>query len=224
MRRGRNRLALGLVLLLLGFLVVVQLRSQAADSGLNALSVQELGELVGNLTTRNNQLREEIGTLQQQRDSVAAAVNRGGTSATQIRTDLTRILAWSGALGVSGSGVRVVVDGQLPGDAVELLLNELRNAGAEAISVGTVRVVPGVVVSGPARSLVVSGVPLAEPIHLLAVGQPETLAGSLTRVGGPIAQLAGRYPDVTITVTSADRVEVPATDRSLDPVLGTPRL
>jgi uncharacterized protein YlxW (UPF0749 family) len=224
MRRTRGRVAVTLVLLLLGFLVVVQLRSQSAEEGLNGLSVQELGELVANLTTRNNQLRDEITILGRQHDALAAAAERGGTSAGQVRSDLNRILAWSGAMGVTGAGVRVTVDGQLPGDAVELLLNELRNAGAEAIAIGDIRVVPGVVVAGPAGSLVVTGIPVAEPLELLAVGQPDTLAGSLTRAGGPIAQLGARYPEVTVTVDSADRIEVPATDRDLDPELGKPRL
>ena len=44
--------------------------ARLADDGLTALSVQELGELVANLTTRNNQLRDEIGTLERQRDAV----------------------------------------------------------------------------------------------------------------------------------------------------------
>lgn len=224
MRRSRGRLAFTLVLALLGFLVVVQVRSQSAEEGLKGLSVQELGELVANLTTRNNQLREEIGTLQRQHDTVAAAAERGDTSAGQVRLDLNRILGWSGAMGVTGSGIRISIDGQLPGEAVQQLLNELRNAGAEAISIGDIRVVPGVVVSGPAGSLVVTGIPLAEPLELLAVGPPDTLAGSLTRAGGPIAQLAARYPDVTVTVADAGRIEIPPTDRDLAPELGKPRL
>jgi uncharacterized protein YlxW (UPF0749 family) len=212
------------VLILLGFLVVVQLRSQAADQGLAASSVQDLTELVANVTTRNNQLREEVRSLERQQEAVTAALERGDTSAVQMRTDLNRILGWSGALGVTGAGVRVVVEGPLPGDAVEQLLNELRNAGAEAISIGATRIVPGVVVSGPAGSLVVSGIPLADPLEILATGQPEALAGSLVRTGGPIAQLAARYPDVSITVNDADVVRIPPTDRDLDPVLGRPRL
>lgn len=224
MRRTSGRLAVGLVLVVLGFLVVVQLRSQAAGDGLNALSVQELTELVANLTARNNQLRQEIRTLETQREAVANAVERGDTSALQVRTDLNRVLGWSGVLGVTGTGVRVQVDGPLPGDAVEGLLNELRNAGAEAISIGAIRVVPGVVVSGPAGNLVVTGIPLADPIELLVIGQPETLSGSLTRAGGPIAQLAARYPEVLITVFTADRISVPPTDRDLAPELGRPRL
>lgn len=224
MRRGSGRLAMSVVLIVLGFLVVVQLRSQAGNQGLANLSVQELTELVANVTTRNNQLREEIRSLERQRESVATAVERGDTSAVQIRTDLRRVLGWSGALGVSGAGVRVVVEGPLPGDAIEQLLNELRNAGAEAISIGAIRIVPGVIVSGPADSLVVSGIPLADPIEILAIGQPESLAGSLARAGGPIAQLSARFPDVGITVNDADSVSIPPSDRDLYPVLGSPRL
>lgn len=224
MRRGSGRLAMTALLVLLGFLVVVQLRSQTTDPGLAVLSVQELTELVANVTTRNNQLRQEIGTLERQHASVAAAVDRGDTSAVQMRSDLDRVLGWSGVLGVSGPGVRVVVEGPVPGDAVELLLNELRNAGAEAISIGGVRVVPGVVVFGPPDSLVAAGIPLAGPLEILASGQPESLAGSLARTGGPIAQLSARYPDVRITVNDADLVEIPPTDRDLNPVLGQPRL
>ena len=96
MRRGSGRLAVGAVLLILGFLVVAQLRSQATDQGLAALSVQDLTELVANVTTRNNQLREEIRTLERQQQAVSAAVQRGDTSTGQIRSDLNRILGWSG--------------------------------------------------------------------------------------------------------------------------------
>jgi uncharacterized protein YlxW (UPF0749 family) len=224
MRRRSSLLTFTAMLVVLGFLVAVQLRSRAADDGLNGLSVQELGELVANLTTRNDQLRGEIRALEAQRAAVSAAVQGGDSSAVQIRSDLNRIRAWSGVLGVAGPGVRVVVEGALPGDAVEQLLNELRNAGAEALAIGNVRLVPGVVVTGPAGNLLVAGASLVGPIEILAVGQPETLSGSLTRAGGLIAQLAARYPDVLVTVNVEDRMDLPATDRELAPKLGTPRL
>ena len=63
---------------------------------------------------------------------------------------------------------------------------------------------------GPAGSLTVAGVPLADPLEILAVGQPETLAGSLARAGGPIAQLAARTRTSPITVNEADLVDHPA--------------
>lgn len=224
MGRGRGRLALGLVLALLGFLVVVQLRSQGQEQGLAQLSVQDLTELVANVTARNNQLREEIATLQQQQSQLAAAVQRGDTSSTQVRSDLSHVLAWSGALGVTGAGVQVSVAGPLPAAAIQQLLNELRNAGAEAIAVNGVRIVPGVEVAGDPGALTVDGRPMTGGIVITAIGQPETLAGSLSRVGGPIAQLTSQYPAATVRVDPQDLVTVPATDRSLAPVLGRPRL
>jgi uncharacterized protein YlxW (UPF0749 family) len=224
MRKRSSRLAVGAVLCILGFLVVVQLNSQSADKGLNGLSVQELTELVANLTTRNNQLRDEIRTLERQHDSVAAAVARGDTSAVQVRADLNRVLGWSGRLGVTGAGVRVSVTGEIPGDALELLLNELRNAGAEAIAIGDTRILASDVPSGPKGDVVVGDETLGDPIVLVAVGQPQTLAGSLTRAGGPIAQLAARFPEAVIAVSAEDLVAVPASTRSLAPVLGRPRL
>lgn len=224
MRRTSGRLAVSMVLMLLGFLVVSQLQSQAASPGLAGLSTQDLTVLVANLTTRNNQLRDEIAALQRQRDSVAAAVARGDTSVGQIRADLNRIEGWSGALAVTGAGVRVVVEGPIPGDAISSLVNELRNAGAEGISVAGVRDVPGVVVTGPAGAITIDGVPPTGPIVVLAVGQPETLTGSLTRAGGLIAQLGAQYPDATISVSAMDLVALPATERDLNPQLGRPRL
>ncbi|HEY3333977.1 MAG TPA: DUF881 domain-containing protein [Candidatus Limnocylindrales bacterium] len=224
MRRAPARIALTVVLFLLGFLVVAQLNAGSADQGLTALSVSELTELVANVTTRNNQLREEIATLERQHESVQAAVNRGDTSVGQIQADLDRILGWSGVLPVSGPGVVVTIKGPVPGDAIELLMNELRNAGAEATAIGDIRVVPGVVATGPESSVVLRGVPLADPIVITAVGQAQVLAGSLGRAGGPIAQLNARFPGVDVRVVTLDLVLVPATDRDLTPTLGKPRL
>ncbi len=224
MRAPWGRLMMATVLFVLGFLVVVQLRSQATDQGLAALSVQDLTELVANVTTRNNELRDEVRVLEAQRDTVARAVERGDTSAGQIRADLNRIEGWSGVAAVTGSGIQVSISGRIPGDAIELLLNELRNAGAEGIAINGIRVVTGVVASGPEGAVVAGGRLVTDPAVIMVIGQPQTLAGSLTRAGGPIAQLAARYPDVTMTVTALDLVELPATDRSLAPVIGRPRL
>jgi uncharacterized protein YlxW (UPF0749 family) len=224
MRMRSAQLAMTAVLFVLGVLAVAQFNGQGADQGLSALSVSELTELVANVTTRNNQLRDEIATLERQRESIAGAVERGDTSSAQIRSDLNRVLGWSGVLPVTGAGIRVTVSGPIPGDAVEILLNELRNAGCEALAIGGIRVVPGVVATGPAGAVAVRAVPLSDPLELTAVGQPQVLAGSLGRAGGPIAQLTARFPDVVIDVVAVDLVTIPATDRDLTPRLGHPRL
>jgi uncharacterized protein YlxW (UPF0749 family) len=84
--------------------------------------------------------------------------------------------------------------------------------------------VTGVVVIGPPGSAIVDATPLGRSFELSAIGAPEKLTGSLTRSGGIIAQLAATEPDVVVTVTPIDQIELPATTRDLVPAHGHPRL
>lgn len=224
MRNPRNQLPIAVVAGILGLLVVVQLRSQAAATGLETLSAQELTVLVANLNTRNDQLRLEIGTTERELADLESARARGETSVGQLRTDLARIRAWTGLDAVSGAGVRVTVGGPITAGAVQDLLNELRNAGAEALSVDGVRVVQGTVVAGQPGSLSIEEAALHDPFDISAIGNSATLTGSLTRAGGLIAQLAATDPDVQLSVLPLDILTIPATDRNLVPVHATPKL
>ncbi len=224
MRKRRNQVSMAIVAGILGLLVVIQLRAQASATGLEALSAQELTQLVANLNTRNDQLRVEIATTERELADLAAAQARGDTSAVQLNRDLGRVRAWAGLDAVTGSGIRVTVAGKISGAGIEDLLNELRNAGAEAIAVDDVRVVPGSVVAGGPGALSVENSSLSDPFEISAVGNPSTLTGSLTRIGGIVAQLAATYPEAQLTVVPVDMLALPATTRNLIPTHGTPRL
>ena len=224
MHRRASQLTIAAVAFVLGLLVVLQLRSQASDSSLGQLSAQDLTVLVANLNARNDQLRREGATLDSELTTLTSNQARGDLSVDEISADLERVRAYAGLEPVSGPGVTISLDGPIYGKGVEELINELRNAGAEAIAVGNVRVVPGVVVSGPAGAVAVAGTALSPGFELTAIGAPDKLTGSLTRSGGVIAQFAATQPDITVTVTPVDRVELPATDRNLIPAHGRPRL
>jgi uncharacterized protein YlxW (UPF0749 family) len=224
MHRWRNRLSITAVAFVLGLLVVVQLRSQQAGPGLAGLSAQELTLLVANLSTRNDQLRAEVGTLERELAAIATNQSRGQDSVEQLRTELARIRAWTGLEPVYGPGVTITVDGPLDGPAIEDLLNELRNAGAEALAVGEVRIVPGIVAVGAPGEVLVGGATLDDPFEVRAIGSPQALTGSLTRVGGVIAVLGATHPEALLTVTPVERLELPATTRTMVPSHGQPRL
>jgi uncharacterized protein YlxW (UPF0749 family) len=223
MRQPRSQLALTAIALLLGLLVVIQLRAQQAGTGLETQSSQDLTLLIANLTTRNDQLRGEVADITSQLDAFAAANARGETSVGQLRGDLERVRIWSGEDPATGPGIRVLVFGGVPAEAISELVNELRNAGAEAIAVGGVRVVAGTIVTGPVGALSIQDTALGPRVEVLAIGNPAALTGGLTRAGGLVAQLQARYEEVLVEVTPLDAVTLPATDRSLAPVLGAPR-
>ena len=225
MRDPRSQLAIAAVAFVLGMLVVVQLRSQTGGSALQALSTQDLTTLVASLNSQNDRLRSEIGTLQNQLDELRANRATGATSVEQIASDLARIRAWAGLDPVSGRGVMITVGGKINAEAVDDLLNELHNAGAEAIAIEGVRLVARSTVSGPPGSLDVDGYILGDPFRIRAIGRPEVLVGSLTRAGGIIAQLGATNAAVTIEVQpTTDEMTLPATRVDLVPGHGHPRV
>jgi uncharacterized protein YlxW (UPF0749 family) len=224
MIRARERWTITLVAAILGVLVVAQLRSQAANPGLSNLSAQELTLVIANVNTSNERDRSEVAALERQLATLTEARDRGESALGALRSDLASLRAWAGLTAVIGPGVSIRVAGPIGGEAIEDLLNELRNAGAEAVAVEDVRVVPGAVVVGAPGGLSVENTALGESFEIRAIGSPQIITGTLTRGGGVIAQLGATYPDVTITVTPADGLSIPATERDLVPGHGQPSL
>jgi uncharacterized protein YlxW (UPF0749 family) len=224
MHRRRNQLTIAAVAFVLGLLVIVQLRTQASGAAFAGLSSQDLTVLVANLNARNDQLRREAANLQRELSTLTANATRGDASIDELRADLRRVRLYAGLDPATGPGVVVIIRGPADGAVVEDLLNELRNAGAEALAIDGTRVVPGLIVAGAAAEVTIDGSPAGDPIEIAAIGPPDKLTGSLTRSGGLIAQLAATHADVLVEVTPVDAVAVPATDRSLVPTSGQPRL
>ena len=217
-RRGMttgNRISVGLVAALLGVLVVGQLNAQQGVPGLSNLSATDLTQLIANLTTGNDQLRNEIADLTSQEASLSDAHNRGETTVGDLNSDLARIRAWAGLTPVTGPGIAITVQGPIGGDGIEELLHELRNAGAEAIAVDGLRVVSGSVVAGPQGGVSIENDALGDGFEIRAIGSPQILTGTLTRTGGVIAQIGATYPGARLTVTPLESMTLAATGRSL---------
>lgn len=224
MRRRRNQWTIAAVAFILGLLVIVQLRTQASGAAFAGLSSQDLTVLVANLNARNDQLRREVANLEGELAILTDNTRRGDASLDELRADLRRVRLYSGIDAAAGPGVLIVARGPIDGSAVEDLINELRNAGAEAIGIEGTRIVPGVVVAGGPGSVTVDDLTVGDPFEIVAIGPPDKLTGSLTRSGGIIAQLAATQPDAILEVTPIDAVAVPATERDLVPTAGRPRL
>src|SRR6185369_2872985 len=134
MRDRRSALTVAAVAAILGLLVVVQLRGQTGGSELESKSAQELTSIIANQNDANDRLRAEVATLQTQLAELQSDRATGVTSVGQIESELGRIRAWTGLDPIAGRGVTITIAGEIDASAVDDLLNELRNAGAEAIA------------------------------------------------------------------------------------------
>jgi len=221
----RARAAMTVVAFIMGLLLVLQLRAQGSAGGLGQLSTQDLTTLIASLNLGNGQLRDEVAQLEAQLRDMSDATASGRTNVGQLEADLLRLRRWSGLEPVQGRGVVVVIDGPITADAVNDLVDELRLAGAEAIAIGDVRVVPGSVVGGEPGALVLVGAPLGPEIRIEAIGSPSALQAVLSRAGGIIGRIAVAQPDVVIEVMPRETpLVLPATTRDLRPQDAKPRI
>jgi uncharacterized protein YlxW (UPF0749 family) len=220
--RGRAaQLSLFGVALLIGLLLVGQLRSQARPTEISSLSAQELSQLVQTLSDRNRELRTGLADIREQLREYRVAGNQGQSAVEVGREDLRRITAFGGLAAVEGQGIVMQVSGALDAIALNDLLNELRNAGAEALAVDDVRVTHrSVAIQGP-LALVVDGVEIGEMFTLRAIGSPDGLLATLERPGGIIAQLE-QFISATITARAVERMTLPATAVDLAPTVAQP--
>jgi uncharacterized protein YlxW (UPF0749 family) len=117
---------------------------------------------------------------------------------------------------VVGQGLILRVNGDLDPIAVNDLLNELRNAGAEAIAVDQVRITPRSVCVLGAGTLEIDGTGIDRAFTIRAVGDPDGLLTALQRPGGIISQLK-LFVNATIDATQSQSVEIPASQQDLEP-------
>ena len=224
MRSWIAQVSLFAVALLIGVLLIGQLRSQARPTEISSLSAQELSQLVDQLSQRNRELRTALTDLHETVRQYGEAGTQGQSAIDVTREDLRRVSAFGGLAPVEGQGIVLTVNGDLDAIALNDLLNELRNAGAEAITVDGVRVVTGIVVAGAPGELSVENHAIGDGFEIRAIGSPQILTGTLTRTGGVIAQVGNAYADARLTVTPLDSMTLPASDRTQAPVYAKPRL
>jgi uncharacterized protein YlxW (UPF0749 family) len=220
MRRpgSRGQLVVAVLLAVLGFAAAVQVHEQNRDQGFVGARQGDLISLINTLSLATDRTEADIERLRNSRDSLQndAEASRTALSVARQRADALGILA--GTVPAVGPGIRVTVNAKPGTVGTDQLLDgieELRNAGAEAIEINdTVRVVAQTAIS-QARSgdLKVDGQTLTPPYVIDVIGDSHTLATALQFEGGfsdDVREVGGH-----VTIDEMDRVEVSAT-RSAD--------
>lgn len=210
MNTSRSILYLTAFCFVLGILVMGQFRSTLRASSV-IISTGDQARVLTGLVDSNDALREEIQMLETTLARIEAA-NREESRAALIG-ELNRLAVVSGAASVSGPGVRLELSGQINPLDLQDLINELRNAGAEAIALNGRRIIVRSVVSRAGNSLQVDNYLLAAPYVLEAIGNPETIEKALLRRGGLVGLLEFAYPGLKISVTKPRFLELAARDK-----------
>ena len=208
----------GLLAAALGFALVVQVRSTQDDGALASARTSDLVRMLDDLGERAERLEVESRRLEATREQLVTGADRRAVARDATLEQLRTLEVLAGTVPVRGPGIElVVIDRAGVVDAAELLdaVQELRDAGAEAIEVDGVRWVAGSYVLDTEDGLSVDGVDVAAPYEVRAVGDAATLASALAIPGGLIASLRDRGADVLVeqrrevTIGSLKPVEEP---------------
>lgn len=90
---------------------------------------------------------------------------------------------------------------------VRLVVNELRAAGAEAISINGQRLVSNSSIRCVGPTIIVNGIKSAAPFVISAIGNPETMESALHLPGGVLQSL---QDFVQIDLAKKEKVQLPA--------------
>ena len=210
------QLSLFAVALIIGILLVGQLRSQARPIELSSLSAQELSTLIETLSARNVELNDGLANLTEQIRDYERAELQGRSVLELTQENVDGLATFAGLRGVEGQGIVIEIDGSFDPTAVNDLIFELRNAGAEAIAVDDVRITAGSVAVLGTGAIEIDGVALGRAITISAIGSPPGLRSAIERPGG-ILTLLQQSIDAVFTVEERTTLVVPATRRDLTP-------
>jgi uncharacterized protein YlxW (UPF0749 family) len=199
-----SRLWVAAVLLGLGVATIAQLRTQR-NLQKTLHSEDEQVVLLGQLVDANHRLRTEISALSTQ--EAAYEAERQGTMLEKLVADLNQVRMLNGAAVVAGPGIELVLDGPLNALDLQDTLNELRNAGAEAIALDGVRLVTDSVFDvAPSGELRLDDRVVSRPYRLQAIGDPQTMESALLRRGGMLSVLERSYPALSIQIIRYERL------------------
>lgn len=197
---------IAVLLALLGFTLVVQLKTTSTDPTLAATREEDLVRISSDLDSRERRLRQDIEALEESQRQLRSG-EQGRQAALEEatrRADELGILA--GTLPAVGPGLTVRFEG--PDKAISSArildaVQELRGAGAEAMQIAgsdgtTVRIIASTYfVDATGGGLVVDGRRLSGPYTITVIGDPATMRTALNIPGGVVASVQDAGGNVT---------------------------
>ena len=217
--RTRHRVMLVAATLVLGFLL-------AAAASQNYRSAPEAEKQRKELITRINQADTRLNGLRTQQTQLADEVRRlqasglsNTSSGAALQQQLNALELQTGAIAVTGPGIKAVVDdakdadkeGRLLDVDLQQLVNGLWTAGAEAISVNGHRLTSMTAIRGAGSAITVDYSSLTPPYTVLAIGDTATMPARFAQSsGGQWVQYLVSNFGVRMTITTEDSLLVPA--------------
>lgn len=177
---------------------------------------------------REAELRAELSNWKQQYDEVDKRYQEVTATAQEyqnkeesdnetsqlLQSELSQINMLLGKTDVTGPGIEIVLketestDTSINASDLLVIVNSLKQAGAEAISINEERVVSTTeIVNVDTRFIIVNGKRIVAPYEIKAIGDKKYLESAISIKGGYVDEIKAK--EITINYTIEDNVVIP---------------
>lgn len=214
-------ITLGILCFLLTVLICIQIKTVKQNGTTVSLS-QEESELKTQVLKMKEKYENQYAELERIEKELAKTREKAASNNNELKALEEEIKNYNNILGttdVKGKGVIIKVQDGVANSAttnandllvhdlnVLSIVNELKNAGAEAISINGNRVVNTTAISCDGNVIVVNGEKISSPIEIYAIGLPEQLT-TLNRAGGTLERFKELGKQVELNKSS--NVQIP---------------
>ena len=222
MKKFRDRFFLGLMCIVLGVFIAVQVKMVHNDLLHGNTPIQRSVILKKELSTvqaEKEALKEKLDTYEKQLSGIEESASEDNAIIKNLNEELEEYKTLAGLTTVKGPGIKIYLDdppSDLDGDNAVLIyrydylvriINFLNSGGAEAISVNGQRIINNseIVLSG--NSLRINSVPVAPPITISAIGNPDTLKSSIDWMYGVVWEMR-EHLNIQVDIKKFDEITI----------------
>ena len=227
MNKKSISLILGLMCILLSYGIAVQIKTiNGTGTTISTNSREnELRDAVLKAKEKYDNLYKDLEKMESQLEIERNNSTQNNTELEQLESTIKEGNKILGLSEVTGYGLVITVDDNNKmslndwyGDPNSLIVhdidlmnivNELKNAGAEAISINNQRIVTTSAIECDGNVIKINGEKISAPFEIKAIGFPETLI-TIDRFGGYVETLRDwRYLEVTVTKADKEKITIP---------------
>lgn len=226
MNKKQIAITLGIMCLILTMSTMIQVRTinNTNKTASQSLTNNDLRDQVLKWKEKYDQEYEELQNANKKLERVRTAASKNTEGSEENEAELLKNNMIIGLTDVEGEGVIVTLkdDTSITSDSLAItdsmsnhlvhdsdlisIVNELKNAGAEAISINDQRIVISTSITCEGNVISVNGAKVGSPFVIKAIGHASYMESALTRPGGPIKNFTGY---IGASVKTSDNIQIP---------------
>lgn len=219
---------LTLMFMLIGLFLVQELRIQSTISAAAADPKSEvLISLITNLENETAAQEERLALIRKETETIIQQSTSGESQLTELQNNLALQQVRAGITALEGPGIIVKLDDNNAGLAAApnddpnryvihyenllYIVNDLRNAGAEGISINGQRIVVSSEIRCVGNVIMVNTTRLAPPFEISAIGHPDNLEEAISSSSTYQQMALSGFPaSYTVTDINSNSIVLPA--------------